>query len=126
MNLIPQLEAHMKQEVAKRAEDFGITYISDGWESVDSSPLINSSLVVPTCGAFFFASVDTPGHTKDAEYIAGLIISDLYKVGPTLVLHVCTDTCATMKAAWRIIEEEFPWVTCSGCAPHVGSLLLKV
>lgn len=39
--------------------------------------------------------------------------------------QVCTDTCSTMKAAWRIIETKYPWITCTCCAPHVLSLELK-
>eukprot|EP00327_Prymnesium_parvum_P011732 CAMPEP_0184386206 /NCGR_PEP_ID=MMETSP0007-20130409/9578_1 /TAXON_ID=97485 /ORGANISM="Prymnesium parvum, Strain Texoma1" /LENGTH=114 /DNA_ID=CAMNT_0026733949 /DNA_START=109 /DNA_END=449 /DNA_ORIENTATION=- len=30
-----------------------------------------------------------------------------------------------MKAAWKIVERDFPWITCSSCMPHVLNLLLK-
>ena len=116
----------MKAEVAQRAEEYCLTYITDGWESVDVRPLINTALVVPTCGAFFFASHDTSGETKSSEFIAKTIIDDIYNIGPSLVLHVCSDTCAAMKGAWKLVEAEFPWIFCTGCAPHVGSLFLKV
>ena len=29
-----------------------------------------------------------------------------------------------MKAAWKIIEAKFPWITCTCCGPHVLSLML--
>lgn len=41
------------------------------------------------------------------------------------VVHVVTDTCATMQAAWRIVEDERPWMSATCCAPHVLNLLLK-
>ena len=38
---------------------------------------------------------------------------------------VITDTCATMRKAWSIVEDEFPWICSVPCMPHVVSLLLK-
>eukprot|EP00966_Prymnesium_polylepis_P292618 6757838-Prymnesium_polylepis.2 len=46
-------------------------------------------------------------------------------VGELKVVQVVTDTCSVMKAAWKLIEKEFPWITCTCCAPHVLALLLK-
>jgi len=52
--------------------------------------------------------VDTNGHTKKAEYIASLIIVDIYDIGCTKLVLVVTDTCAVMRKAWGYVEDEFP------------------
>ena len=54
-----------------------------------------------------------------------LISDEIERVGQYTIIQVCTDTCSVMKAAWKIIEKKFPWITCTCCAPHVLSLELK-
>ena len=102
----------------------GKTVISDGWDDVDRSHLINF-LVATTKGCFFDGTVmlSSDDH-EDAKAVAKLIEKEIEHVGALTVVHVVTDTCAVMKAAWKIIEEKYPWITCTCCAPHVLSLLL--
>lgn len=69
-------------------------------------------------------SVDTSGFTKSAEYCAALMIVDIYDIGCTKVILVLTDTCSTMRKAWSIVEDEFPWISCAPCQTHCPSLLL--
>lgn len=38
---------------------------------------------------------------------------------------VVTDTCATMRKAWDIVQDEFPWMCVLPCQPHTISLLMK-
>eukprot|EP00965_Chrysotila_dentata_P204304 6182255-Pleurochrysis_carterae.AAC.4 len=45
--------------------------------------------------------------------------------GALSVVHVCTDTCSVMRAAWRVVQNHFRWVTATWCGPHVLSLELK-
>jgi len=108
-----------------QAYKYGATYVTDGWDSCDSRPLINSAFISNNDGGIFWRSVNTSGHTKDANYIATLMIADIYAYGPTKVVLVITDTCTTMKSAWEIVMTEFPWISCLPCQPHVVSLLLK-
>jgi len=69
-------------------------------------------------------SVDTSGYTKNAEYVAALIITDIYDLGCTRVVLVTTNTCSTMRKAWSIVEDEFPWMMIAPCQTHCPSLLL--
>ena len=73
----------------------------------------------------YWRSVDTSGKIKDGEYTASLMIEDVYDFGPTKVVLIVTDTCATMKKAWDIVMQEFPWISVVPCQPHVASLLMK-
>eukprot|EP00966_Prymnesium_polylepis_P256415 5923707-Prymnesium_polylepis.1 len=107
------------------AERFGATYVSDGWDSCDNLPLINSAFICANNGGMYWRSVDTSGKTKTAEYCALLMIQDIYAYGPNNVVLVITDTCATMVEAWALVEDEFPWISVLCCQPHVVSLLLK-
>lgn len=106
------------------AKTFGITYSQDGWDSVDHLPLINSAYMTANDGGVFLRSVDTSGFTKSAEYIASLMICDIYSIGCTNVVLVVTDTCSTMKKAWTYVRDEFPWISAIPCVPHVASLIV--
>lgn len=107
------------------AEKYGAAYVSDGWDSVDHLPLVNSAFICANDGGRYWRSVDTSGYTKNAEYLAALMISDIYDFGCTKVVSVVTDTCSTMRKAWEIVEDEFPWISILPCQAHVVSLLMK-
>lgn len=62
-------------------EQFGVTYSQDGWDSVDHLPLINSAYITSNDGGVYLRSVDTSGFVKSAEYIANLMIEDIYNIG---------------------------------------------
>ena len=104
---------------------FGATYVSDGWDSCDHLPLINSAFISGNDGGTYWRSVDTSGKIKTAEYCALLMIQDIYAYGPHNVVLIITDTCATMAKAWALVEDEFPWISVLCCQPHVVSLLMK-
>lgn len=114
-----------REEEGGYGEKFGYSYMQDGWDSVDSLPLINSTYFCAGTGGVYLRSVDTSGHSKDAEYIACLMISDIYSLGCTNVVTVVTDTCSTMEKAWGFVMDEFPWISCLPCVPHVVSLMMK-
>lgn len=129
--LLDVCEDLLAKEIANRDPDgnlamkFGRTYTQDGWDSVDHLPLINSAYITANDGGVYLRSVDTSGHTKCAEYIAGLMIQDIYSIGCTSVVLVVTDTCNVMKKAWSYVLDEFPWISTIPCLPHVTSLLMK-
>lgn len=71
-------------------------------------------------------SVDTSGKTKHAEYIAALMMEDIYNIGCTNVVAVVTDTCATTCQKRGICHGRvLPWISAIPCVPHVISLLMK-
>lgn len=104
----------------------GCSIIIDGWDDVQHNHLIN--LLYATSAASFFEGTSKLQSTthEDARSMANIIIEGIDRF-PILggVVHVVTDTCSTMKAAWRIVERKRPWITATCCAPHVLSLLLK-
>ena len=61
-----------------RALQYGSCYISDGWDSCDNLPLINSAFITANDGGVYWRSVDTSGNLKNAEYCAALMIADIY------------------------------------------------
>jgi hypothetical protein len=128
--LIDVCHGRMNADVAKRDEGgvlsskFGATYTSDGWDSCDHLPLINSAIIMANDCGVYVRSVDTSGKTKNAEYVASLMIVDIYTIGCTKVVAVVTDTCSTMQKAWAIVEDELPWISCFPCQTHCPSLLL--
>ena len=108
-----------------RAMRFGSCYISDGWDSCDHLPLINSAFITGNDGGVYWRSVDTSGKDKNAEYCAALMILDIYEFGPDKVVLIITDTCSTMRKCWSIVMDEFPWIMVLPCQAHCISLLMK-
>lgn len=99
--------------------------MSDGWSDAEYNHLVNL-LVATNKGAFFDGTIKLGSEDQENATAVAKIISDhIKRIGATSVVQVVTDTCAVMKAAWKIVEKEFPWITCTCCAPHVLSLLLK-
>ena len=82
--LLETCHDQMERDVADRdpggvlAERFGIAVTSDGWDSTDHLPLINSAYITSNNGGVYLRSVDTSGHIKDGEYCAKLMIEDIY------------------------------------------------
>lgn len=104
----------------------GCTVVSDGWDDIEKNHLIN--LLYCTAGASFFDGTTqlTSEVCEDADSVSNFLIESIDRLGDgAAVVQVCTDTCAVMKAAWKSVEKQRPWVSCTCCAPHVLSLLLK-
>jgi hypothetical protein len=102
----------------------GATITSDGWSDVRRRPLLNL-LVVSLKEEMFLKAVDMGGETKDAAYIAGQLIDCIREVGADNVIQVVTDSVVVCKAAGRLVEQEFSWITWMLCTPHCLDLFLE-
>ena len=129
--LLDEADSWMWKKIRERDPDgskaarYCSCYVSDGWDSCDNLPLINSAFITANDGGIYWRSVDTSGKEKNAEYCAALMIADIYEFGPLKVILVVTDTCTTMKKCWSIVMDEFPWLMVLPCQAHVLSLLMK-
>ena len=126
-DLLDSTTARLRAEEAPVREALlrnGGTVCSDGWDDVGRNHLINM-LIGNSKGMFFDGTIElTSADSEDAVHVAQLIIDEIERVGPHLIVQVVTDTCSVMKKAWKLIEKKFPWITCTCCGPHVLSLLL--
>lgn len=103
----------------------GLSIVCDGWEDNERNHLINL-LLASNSRSIFDGTVElTSFEHEDAATVAKLIIEAIDRAGPLNVIQVVTDTCSVMRAAWKIIESRYQWITCTPCAPHSLSLLLK-
>lgn len=94
------------------------TVLSDGWDTVDRMHLVNQ-LVGTSEGIFFNGTVELRSKDhENADFITVILNSLITETGPLAVVHLCSDTCSVMKAAWRLIEEKFPWITTTPCGTH--------
>jgi hypothetical protein len=82
-------------------------------------------LVVSPKGKIFLKAVDTGGESKDAAYIARQLIDCIWEVGADNIIQVVTDSAAVCKAAGRLVEQKFSWITWTPCTPHCLDLLLE-
>lgn len=85
--LVVEEHNKMADDIEKRdaegelSRKFGCSYTSDGWDSCDNLPLINSAYILANDGGVYQRSVDTSGKSKTAEYCAALMIEDIYAIG---------------------------------------------
>jgi hypothetical protein len=105
------------------------TIISDG-ATIGKHPLTNYLTFVRDYGMMLLGYDDATDHhqeggKKDANWYADGLRRAIEEVGPTNVIQVVTDCCNVMKAAWRIIEAEYPWIFCCGCLAHQVNTFVK-
>ena len=118
----------LQQAVAFEADylkGVGVTFTSDGWEDVESAHMINFLYVSPRGSVFVGTEDGSDLPSLDAKTTADLMIAKLRLVGAKNVVTVVMDTCSTMQAMWRLVDAEFPHITCACCGPHVLNLLIK-
>ncbi len=87
-------------------------------------PLLNLLVVFPK-GEMFLKVVDTGGEIKDVAYIAGQLIDCIREVVADNVIQVVTDSAVVCKAAGKLVEQEFSWITWTPCTPHCLDVLLE-
>jgi hypothetical protein len=103
---------------------YGVILCADGWDNVQSRPLLNI-IQTGTRGNLFLGTIDTTGEHKDAQDIAEQIITFVAKVGSHNVVQICTDNAATMANAGHMVMQSNPHMYVQGCAAHCLDLLLE-
>lgn len=73
----------------------------------------------------FLKCENTEGKVKTKEYIAGLLIEIIEKVGSKNVVQVITDNAANCKGAGLIIEAKYNNIFWTPCVVHTLNLALK-
>lgn len=100
-----------------------LALVLDGWTNIKGKSVINFLLTTPD--PVFLKSI-TPGtQAETAQYLAEEIKSVIEEIGSRRFICVITDNASNMRAAWRIIGEEFINISCVGCAAHTFNLLFQ-
>ena len=102
------------------ARKTGTTWLSDGASTHDKIPVLNA--IANSGGVSEMKEiVDCSGKIKDAKYIADYRVRHIMaEPDPFSTVQVIMDNAT--RASWHLIEKMCPWVICTPCAPHVGSL----
>jgi predicted transcriptional regulator len=101
------------------------TIVSDGWDSVSRDHLINFLYGNASCLLFDGTVELTDEDGESADFVAELLRQCIERNGRFACVQVVTDTCSVMKAAWKLLQVEYPWLTATCCGTHVLSLELK-
>ena len=121
--IIHTVKVDAKQNAALR--DFGGGIVTDGWDGTNKKHYINF-MIVTHQGATFENAIDVTDNKSDnAKYIFDLMDAVIKEKGPLNILLICTDTPHVMKAAWKLVEDKYGWISCVGCMTHVLNLLFK-
>ena len=110
-----ELDSNARQLVDKGGKMHGLLFLSDGWESVQTRPIINAIAASPY-GQYVVEALDTSGETKSMQFIADFAIKNIKKLGPDRVVAVCMD--GACEGAFPIIEAAFPHIACFICPTH--------
>jgi hypothetical protein len=103
----------------------GATLISDGWDNVNKDHLINCLFGNASCLLFDGTVQLSSDDGESADFVAELLRQCMERNGPFAFVQIVTDTCSVMKAAWKLLQREYPWLVTTCCATHVLSLELK-
>jgi GTP cyclohydrolase FolE2 len=104
----------------------GMTVTCDGASNVKREALLNV-LVVNKMRPVHLDTMDTEGARKTGQFIATFLIETLKSRKIAERVYSCVmDSASNNKAAAKIIEREFPWITCCPCFTHIMDLFLKV
>jgi hypothetical protein len=116
------LDASARTRVLGVVKRTGAMIISDGWSSVANRPIVNALAATPL-GVFFIKAVDTSGETKDANFIANFVNTEIIAFGRDNVTAVCMD--GACKQAFAFIEAQNPRIFCFICPTHSVDNFLK-
>jgi hypothetical protein len=121
---VKQVKAKIEKATKQSIALYGATICSDGWNNVIHRPLMNVMLVCPA-GDVFIGSVDTTGHMKTKEYIAGELRTYIEAIGPSKVTQICSDNASAMLGALDDLVPTYPHSYKQGCCAHILDLLLE-
>lgn len=102
---------------------YSVCMLADGWSNVRRDSIINIVLTIPE--AVFYKSIDSKANRHTAEYIGRQLIDTMNEIGPMKFFCIVTDNASNMRAAWRLVEKEFPHILTYGCIAHGINLLCQ-
>jgi len=85
----------------------GVTIVSYEWSDPQKRPLINF-MAITESGPMFLKSIDASGDVKDKDFMSRHMRDAIMEVGPNNVVQIVTDNAVVCKAAYILIELEFP------------------
>ncbi len=113
----------MTNKIKNSIHKYGATICSDGWDNINSCPLVNIMFICPN-GDFFLEAIDTTRDQKDAQYICNALVEHIQNVGVDNVVQICIDNASNMQSALDILKVRYPTLYFQGCAAHFFDLLL--
>ena len=104
-------------------EATNITLVSDGWTNIRRESVINFILCLPKLIFYNAKYFGSEFHT--AKYIYNELKTIIEDVGPSKFAGIVTDNASSMRAAWKLLNKDYPRLICLGCNAHIGNLLIK-
>ena len=93
-----------KAEVVRRAKYASIA--TDAWTDVNDQSVVNYIVMTPR--PIFFKAIYTKDNSHTADYLARTTAAVIEEIGAEKVVAVLTDNAAPNRAAWKMLQQEFP------------------
>ncbi|CAG8835399.1 27303_t:CDS:2, partial [Gigaspora margarita] len=97
--------------------------VTDGWSNICKDSIINYMITTPK--PLFYKSVHTKEDQHTAQNIAEGIDKVMQELGVDKFVAIITDNAPNMKAAWRILKNQYPTKVFLGCWAHGINLWIK-
>ena len=101
----------------------GATLVSDGWDNVSRDHLVNCLFGNASCLIFDGTVQLSSDDAENAAFVAELLRQCIERNWRFAFVLIVTDTCSVMKAAWRLLQKEYPWLSVACCGTHVLTAL---
>ena len=105
LKLDETLDSASREFVDKGSDLHGFFILSDGWESIQTRPIINE-ITASLYRRYHLEALDTAGKMKSMQFIADFVIKHIKKPGHHHIVAVCMDgacegACACMHVRVR-------------------------
>ena len=116
-----KVDADVMEKIAD-ADCVGI--MCDGWSNTRNEAIINFIVSMPQ--PVFWKSFHSELESHTGEYICGevrKVVEEIKAQCGKVVIGLVTDNASNMKRAWNLLQDEYPEITCYGCAAHSLNLI---
>ena len=101
-----------------------VALMCDGWSNIRNEAIINFIVSIPQ--PVFWKSFHSELESHTGEYISReveKVIEEVKGKCGMVVIGSVTDNASNMKRAWNLLRENYPEITCYGCAAHSLNLI---
>ena len=100
------------------------TLVSDGWTNQRGEAIVNY-VAVTRKHAIFLRSTPTGPDRHSGHYIAQEVSKIVEELHPSNLVAITMDNASNMKAAQRLLGEQYPEVLMLGCTAHIVNLTVE-
>lgn len=100
-----------------------VSILTDGWSNIRNEGIVNYIVTMRT--PIFYKSSEMKGNHRTAIYISQELLKVIDEISTEKITALVIDNASNMKAAWLLVQTQYPHIFTIGCAAHGLNLLLN-